>query len=164
MPRQWTEDQRRAQSEKIRAQKPWTRSTGPRTVEGKTKSAQNSFKTGYSTAERRRELYAVCAYLRAQRRFMRKIRAEVRLARAIRLDEMRKYRAISENELITPAKMAASKTTPAFSAIHGQAGDDRNFLYQITASELKELKISNKNRDLAFPNESTAEMLSISLP
>ena len=70
--RQWTEEQRKAQSEKIRQQKIWLQSTGPITEEGKKKVSQNALKTGEYTAgkvaERKRKaankkLYgAFCCY------------------------------------------------------------------------------------------------------
>ena len=45
MPR-WTPETRRHQAERIRALCPWTKSTGPRTQEGKAKSARNAWKGG----------------------------------------------------------------------------------------------------------------------
>jgi hypothetical protein len=46
--RNWTPEQRQRQSELIQLWKPWTKSTGAKTPEGKKKSAQNAFKTGKS--------------------------------------------------------------------------------------------------------------------
>ena len=45
MPR-WTEEARQQQAERIRALCPWTKSTGPRTEEGKARSARNAWKGG----------------------------------------------------------------------------------------------------------------------
>ena len=45
MPR-WTEESRLKQAEKIRNWSPWTKSTGPRTPEGRAKSRRNAFKGG----------------------------------------------------------------------------------------------------------------------
>jgi hypothetical protein len=42
----WTEARRRRQAALIRAWRPWTRSTGPRTAEGKAKVARNGYKGG----------------------------------------------------------------------------------------------------------------------
>ena len=42
----WTEARRERQSELIQTWKPWTKSTGPRTAEGKAKSSQNACKGG----------------------------------------------------------------------------------------------------------------------
>ena len=50
--RQWTEEQKKAQAEKIREYKPWLMSTGAHTEEGKKKSSQNALKTGEYTAEK----------------------------------------------------------------------------------------------------------------
>lgn len=38
----WTPERRAKQAEIIRATQPWTKSTGPRTTEGKEKSSQNA--------------------------------------------------------------------------------------------------------------------------
>lgn len=46
--RNWTAEQRQRQRELIQRWKPWTKSTGAKTPEGKTRSAQNAFKTGKS--------------------------------------------------------------------------------------------------------------------
>ena len=50
--RQWTEEQKKAQAEKIREYKPWLMSTGAHTEEGKRKSSQNALKTGEYTADK----------------------------------------------------------------------------------------------------------------
>jgi hypothetical protein len=44
--RYWTQAQRVQQSEKIRQWKPWARSTGARTPEGKAVSSRNAYKGG----------------------------------------------------------------------------------------------------------------------
>ena len=49
----WTEQRRQTQSELIRTWKPWQKSTGPRTPEGKAKVAQNSFKGGIRPLQRK---------------------------------------------------------------------------------------------------------------
>lgn len=41
MARKWTDDQKAIQAEKIKAWKPWKRSTGPRTHAGKQRAAKN---------------------------------------------------------------------------------------------------------------------------
>lgn len=46
--RNWTEEQRQRQRELIQRWKPWMKSTGAKTPEGKRRSSQNSFKTGNS--------------------------------------------------------------------------------------------------------------------
>lgn len=47
----WTAEARAAQSALMKRLKPWTKSTGPRTPEGKAKAARNSLKTGAYTKE-----------------------------------------------------------------------------------------------------------------
>lgn len=47
----WTLTQRQKQAELIFKRKPWLKSTGPRTIAGKQKSAQNSLKHGLQGAE-----------------------------------------------------------------------------------------------------------------
>lgn len=42
----WTSERRARQAELIRAWKPWERSTGPRTPEGKARVRHNGFKGG----------------------------------------------------------------------------------------------------------------------
>jgi hypothetical protein len=51
MPR-WTSETRLKQAERIRALCPWTHSTGPRTEEGKARSARNAWKGGVRAAVR----------------------------------------------------------------------------------------------------------------
>lgn len=46
MPR-WTKESRQRQSELIRTWQPWTKSTGPRTAEGKAAIAMNNYRTGW---------------------------------------------------------------------------------------------------------------------
>jgi|WetSurMetagenome_2_1015567.scaffolds.fasta_scaffold01349_7 hypothetical protein len=46
MARLWTQEERARQSEKIKQWKPWTRSTGARTSEGKMTSSRNAYKGG----------------------------------------------------------------------------------------------------------------------
>ncbi len=48
MPR-WTPEARQKQSELIQQVKPWKRSTGPKTRQGKRRSSQNALRTGEHT-------------------------------------------------------------------------------------------------------------------
>ncbi len=70
--RKWTEEERRKQSELTRTQQPWKHSTGPRTPEGKSKSARNAYRHGF----RSRDVAEIRALLRAQRLFMKKLLAQ----------------------------------------------------------------------------------------
>ncbi len=45
MPR-WTDEKRKAQSERLKSLKPWLKTTGPKTDEGKKASSQNALKHG----------------------------------------------------------------------------------------------------------------------
>lgn len=47
---QWTQERRQEQSRNIRRWKPWTRSTGAKTVEGKEISKMNAYKHGARSA------------------------------------------------------------------------------------------------------------------
>lgn len=46
--RNWTLEQRQRQRELIQRWKPWEKSTGAKTAQGKKRSGQNAFKTGKS--------------------------------------------------------------------------------------------------------------------
>ena len=46
--RTWTPEQRQRQRELIQRWKPWTKSTGAKTEQGKKRSSQNAYKTGKS--------------------------------------------------------------------------------------------------------------------
>ena len=50
----WTLEQRLQQAQRIRQQKPWEYSTGPKTIEGKNKSKFNAYKHGARTVEIRK--------------------------------------------------------------------------------------------------------------
>ena len=47
----WTEEARAKQAERIRRWKPWLKSTGPQTEEGKIASSMNALKTGAHSAD-----------------------------------------------------------------------------------------------------------------
>ena len=66
MPTAWTPERRARQAALIRNWRPWERSTGPKSPEGKAASASNAFKGGHG-AELRELTKAVNALLRAQR-------------------------------------------------------------------------------------------------
>lgn len=47
----WTQERRDKQAERIRQSKPWEKSTGPRTEEGKAASSQNALVHGERSAD-----------------------------------------------------------------------------------------------------------------
>lgn len=63
----WTPEARARQAELIAGWRPWERSTGPRTVEGRARSSQNALRHGARSASGQAELDAVRALLRAAR-------------------------------------------------------------------------------------------------
>lgn len=79
----WTPERRQAQRERILKNKPWEKSTGPKTTQGKEKSSQNALKTGYRT----KELLAIRKYLRDSRRVM-----EAIYERRFRIDRSPTYK------------------------------------------------------------------------
>jgi hypothetical protein len=48
----WTLERRMRQAQLIQATRPWERSTGPRTAEGKRRSSRNAFRGGVRAQER----------------------------------------------------------------------------------------------------------------
>ena len=67
----WTPERRAAQAARLRANKIWEKSTGPRTAAGRARSRRNAVRHGRRSAASvafRRELVAA---LRAQREFLR---------------------------------------------------------------------------------------------
>lgn len=67
MAKEWTPERRAAQSARIRALKPWEKSTGPKTKAGKKRAGQNAVKHG----DRRKIVRQARAALRAQQEFLR---------------------------------------------------------------------------------------------
>lgn|SRR3989338_4575972 len=58
MGRVWTIEERQKQAERIRSQKPWLKSTGPRTTRGKIASSRNAMRHGcYGTEFKMLSLY-----------------------------------------------------------------------------------------------------------
>ncbi len=75
MARNWTPEERKKQSEKIREWKPWQQSTGPRTREGQGIAAQNAYDHGFRS-EKMKEFRAL---LDTQRAFVRAVIARQKL-------------------------------------------------------------------------------------
>lgn len=70
----WTTERRLRQSELIRTVRPWEKSTGPRSTEGKARSSRNAFEGG--VRERLRNLSAQMNELvGAQRDYLREVRS-----------------------------------------------------------------------------------------
>lgn len=68
----WTPERRARQAELIRNWRPWESSTGPRSDEGKARTARNAYKGGHEV--RLRELKkSVNALLREQRQHLREL-------------------------------------------------------------------------------------------
>jgi hypothetical protein len=61
----WTPERRARQAELIRSWRPWERSTGPRTAEGKARASLNSYR-GAKRAETRALVRALSALLGEQ--------------------------------------------------------------------------------------------------
>ncbi len=75
--RNWTPSQRQEQSAKIRAQKIWLKSTGPKTLEGKKRSSRNAVKNGM----RSRETLCFKEFLRLQNKLLQKYKEAERIGR-----------------------------------------------------------------------------------
>lgn len=69
----WADERRKRQSELIRTWKPWEKSTGPKSAQGKMKAAKNSYKTG----EYCHETHEVRRYLADQNRFLREVQVNI---------------------------------------------------------------------------------------
>jgi len=69
----WTPERRARQAAAIKTWRPWERSTGPRTAEGKAASSRNAFKGGLA-AELRAISKQVNELLREQREILREVR------------------------------------------------------------------------------------------
>ena len=65
----WSLARRKKQSKAIRDWKPWLKATGPRTVEGKARSAKNAWKHGF----RSRQMKEIYRLLRRQRQFVKNV-------------------------------------------------------------------------------------------
>ena len=64
----WTEERRQRQRELIQNWKPWEKSTGAKTAQGKARSSRNAYRTGSSEAKEL--LKGLNALLRLERRLI----------------------------------------------------------------------------------------------
>jgi len=65
--RQWTDAEKLRQAEIIQRVKPWEKSTGPRTVEGKEKSKMNAYQDGFYSQEGKKEHELVRSFIKIGR-------------------------------------------------------------------------------------------------
>lgn len=86
MPR-WTEEARTQQALRIREQKPWQHTTGPKGAMAKRRVSRNALKHG----ARSRAMGDINRMLRRQRQEMQVLREHIRVRRAARLAEMREF-------------------------------------------------------------------------
>ncbi len=94
MARLWTIDARAKQAARIRMQKPWVKSTGPKTEMGKRMSSRNSFKHGaYSI-----DIQTIKFYLHRQRRYIATLRLLLKMGQPLPAAPHKNLR----NELNTP--------------------------------------------------------------
>lgn len=91
MGRIWTAEERLKQADRIRNQKPWLKSTGPRSRSGKRISSGNAYKDGHYTTEMKQ----ILLYLRLQKRYIATLRLLSKLGKVRCLDDD----IIFENEL-----------------------------------------------------------------
>ncbi len=71
--RHWTEEERARQAELIKQWKPWERSTGARTAEGKTASSQNALVHGGRSQETKKLQETFSALTRDGRKLFKRI-------------------------------------------------------------------------------------------
>ena len=89
-----------AAARRIHEHQPWLKSTGPRSVEGKSVSRMNALKHGNRSAAAIAERRAVKHYLRVQREYLKQIRLLLRYQRA---GVSKKIIQKLTNELLLPA-------------------------------------------------------------
>lgn len=77
----WTPARRAAASLRMHARKPWLKSTGPRTVVGKSRARMNALKHGNRSAATISAHREVMHYLRQQRAFLKQVRLLFRIRR-----------------------------------------------------------------------------------
>lgn len=73
--RHWTPEERARQADIARKNKPWEKSTGPKTADGKARVRKNALKSGAHSEE----MEALRRWLRWQKRFLKAVRAKDKL-------------------------------------------------------------------------------------
>ncbi len=107
----WTIEERQKQAERIRSQKPWLKSTGPRTVRGRLASSRNATRHGGYSAE----FKMICQYLRMQKHYIDTLR--FMLKHDLFIDETRFE--ISGNELNENLTKSMQNDTSRYAKTHG---------------------------------------------
>jgi len=96
----WTAERRAAQAERARTNRPFTKSTGPKSSDGKAKVARNALKTGLHAQPFRDEIREIRAFLRFNRQTVAEYLGDERRLAARRREEERK----SKNKLKAQAR------------------------------------------------------------
>lgn len=96
--RGWPPERRKKQAARLRAAKIWTRSTGPKTRQGKARAAQNSRKHGFYA----RGYQALRKALRAYRAFLKLVNALVETLRQSPHQTVREVLTSPPPSLLTP--------------------------------------------------------------
>jgi hypothetical protein len=92
--RRWTEEERKRQSELIRASKPWLRSTGPKTAEGKARASRNAYKHGFRSHSMKLLYAALADCARFRRQAVAQANLQIRLMKEIQKQKISSERTI----------------------------------------------------------------------
>lgn len=77
----WNAERRQRAAERIRAHKPWLKTTGPKTAAGKSVSKMNALKHGQRSAAEIAKHREVMKFLREQKLFLKDVRMLLRIRR-----------------------------------------------------------------------------------